>query len=162
MKQTTLHIRLMACAIALPILASQSTASAADDAAAAYVSATQLATELRASIASHNDPALATVGVTPQYAIHEVHREKAGPPAAHDDSTELHYILEGRAIFVTGGKIEKHGSEQVIAGGTERAVQAGDAVIVPAGSPHWYRQIDAPLSYLEVRFVTRAATVPQH
>jgi mannose-6-phosphate isomerase-like protein (cupin superfamily) len=80
----------------------------------------------------------------------------------HEDSTELHYILEGRAIFVTGGKIEKQGNEQVLTWGTERALQAGDAVIVSAGSPHWYRQIDAPLSYLEVRFVTRAATLPQH
>jgi mannose-6-phosphate isomerase-like protein (cupin superfamily) len=161
MKLKTMHACLLASGLALPVLASESAAPASSD-SGIYASAAQLASELKGSVASHNDPALASVGVTPQYAIHEVHREKAGPPAVHDDSTELHFILEGHAIFVTGGKIEKHGSEQVITGGTERAVQAGDAVIVPAGTPHWYRQIDAPLSYLEVRFVTRAATVPQH
>jgi len=161
MRRKTLHACLVASGLALPVLASELTAPASGD-SGVYVSAAQLANELKGSVAAHNDPALATVGVTPQYAIHEVHRAKAGPPAVHDDATELHFILEGHAIFVTGGRIDKQGSESVITGGAERAVQAGDAVIVPAGSPHWYRQIDAPLSYLEVRFVTRAAAVPQH
>jgi hypothetical protein len=44
-----------------------------------YMSAAQLASELKGSVANHNDPALATLGVTPQYAIHEVHREKTRP-----------------------------------------------------------------------------------
>jgi mannose-6-phosphate isomerase-like protein (cupin superfamily) len=120
-----------------------------------YVSAAQLAHDLKEAIAGHNDPALATIGVTSKYGIHEVHREKAGPPAVHEDATELHFILEGHAIFVTGGQIEKRATGDVITGGTEHEVKPGDAIIVPMGSPHWYRQIDAPLSYLEVRFVTR-------
>lgn len=127
------------------------------DAAGTFAAATQLAHDLKEAIGSHNDPALATIGVTSQYAIHEVHREKAGPPAVHVDATELHFILEGRAIFVTGGRIEKRGTGDVIIEGTEREVKPGDAIIVPMGSPHWYRQIDEPLSYLEVRFVTRGS-----
>jgi mannose-6-phosphate isomerase-like protein (cupin superfamily) len=157
MKRKLPYAYLLTLALFLPTFAAEPSASP-PSAAADYASAAQLAHDLKEAVAGHNDPALATIGVNSQYAIHEVHREKAGPPAVHGDATELHFILEGRAIFVTGGRIEKRATGDVITGGTEHEVNQGDAVIVPAGSPHWYRQIDAPLSYLEVRFVTRVSS----
>jgi mannose-6-phosphate isomerase-like protein (cupin superfamily) len=157
MKRKLPYACLVTLGLVVPVFASEPGAPV-PAAPGDYVSAAQLAHDLKEAIAGHNDPALATIGVNSRYAIHEVHREKAGPPAVHADATELHFILEGRAIFVTGGRIEKQSTGDVITGGTEHEVKAGDAIIVPMGSPHWYRQIDAPLSYLEVRFVSRVSS----
>lgn len=32
-------------------------------------------------------------------------------------------------------------------------VTKGDVIIVPAGSPHWYSQVDGAITYLEVRWL---------
>jgi quercetin dioxygenase-like cupin family protein len=32
-------------------------------------------------------------------------------------------------------------------------VTRGDVIIIPANTPHWYRQVDGAVTYLEVRFV---------
>ncbi len=33
-----------------------------------------------------------------------------------------------------------------------RRVAKGDVILVPAGTPHWYRDLEGSLTYLEVRF----------
>ncbi|HKT80270.1 MAG TPA: hypothetical protein VJP86_08610 [Vicinamibacterales bacterium] len=40
----------------------------------------------------------------------------------------------------------------VIEGGESRHVGKGDIVLVPAGMPHWYKDLDGTITYLEVRF----------
>ena len=120
-----------------------------------YVSGQQLAEQLKASIASSADPALAELSVTDQYAIHEVHRRKAGPAAIHPGWTELHLILEGGGILVTGGKmVAAAGGGNTIEGGVSHTLKKGDAVLIPANTPHMYQRVDGSVSYLEVRFVT--------
>jgi mannose-6-phosphate isomerase-like protein (cupin superfamily) len=80
----------------------------------------------------------------------------------HPDATELHFILEGSATFVTGGKIISPAGAggPVIEGGMARIVHKGDAIIVPPDTPHWYRHVDGALTYLEVRFATRPVASP--
>ena len=39
-----------------------------------------------------------------------------------------------------------------IAEGESRTVSTGDVIIVPAGTPHWYSQIDGWVTYLEIRY----------
>ncbi len=125
---------------------------------ALYVAAGPLAEELKAAIAKPSDPALATISVTDQYAIHEVHRGKSGPPAVHEGMSELHFILDGSATFVTGGTIVKGATpaDAVIQGGVAQKVSKGDAVLVPPNTPHWYQDVDGTLTYLEVRFAAAA------
>jgi mannose-6-phosphate isomerase-like protein (cupin superfamily) len=121
---------------------------------AIYLSQAELAETLKAAIAKSSDPALSPIGVTDQYFINEVHRGKAAPPAAHPGWTELHIILEGSGTFVTGGTITTPpGGAAVIEGGISRKVSKGDAIIVPANTPHWYKQIDGSLTAIEVRFI---------
>jgi len=121
---------------------------------AKYVTATQIATALQAAIAKPSDPATSPVDVTDQYSINVLHRAKPTDPAIHPAATELHYILEGSGTFVTGGTIttSSGGGGKIIEGGVSRKVQKGDAILIPANTPHWYQQIDGSLSYLEVRF----------
>jgi mannose-6-phosphate isomerase-like protein (cupin superfamily) len=125
-----------------------------DRPAASYVTSAQLAEKLRAAIATAADPALAPIAVTGEYSIHEVHRQKAGPPAVHSGWTELHFILDGSATFVTGGTLTAApgGAGSAIEGGVTRKVSKGDAVLVPSDTPHWYKEVDGSLTYLEVRF----------
>jgi mannose-6-phosphate isomerase-like protein (cupin superfamily) len=120
-----------------------------------YVSGQKLAEQMQASIASPADPAVAEVGVTDQYAIHEVHRQKAGPAAIHPGWTEMYLILEGGGVLVTGGKMAvAAGGGNTIEGGVSHTLKKGDVFIIPANTPHMYKQVDGSVSYLEVRFVT--------
>ena len=112
---------------------------------------------MRAAAAQHAEPGVAAVGVTDQYAIHEVHRSKpSGPPAIHRGWTELHFILAGGGTLTTGGRI---GPQGVIVGGKSQRVRKGDAVIIPPDTPHWNGKIDTDgITYLEVRFATPAGS----
>jgi mannose-6-phosphate isomerase-like protein (cupin superfamily) len=120
-----------------------------------FVSGQKLVEQMKASMASSADPALAEISVTDQYAIHEVRRGKAGPAAIHPGWTELHMILEGGGVLVTGGKmVPAAGGGNTIEGGVSHTLKKGDAVLIPANTPHMYQRVDGSVSYLEVRFVT--------
>jgi len=119
-----------------------------------FVSGQTLAEQMKTSMTSSADPALAEISVTDQYAIHEVHRGKAGAAAVHPGWTELHMILEGGGVLVTGGKMIAAAGGNTIEGGVSHTLKKGDAVLIPANTPHMYQRVDGSVSYLEVRFVT--------
>ena len=92
------------------------------------------------------------------YKIHASRREGPGMAEVHDLDTDIIYVLEGSAEFVTGGTVvdgktiapdEIRGKE--IRGGTERKIAKGDVIVVPAGTPHWFKQVNAPLLYYVVK-----------
>lgn len=124
------------------------------------VSGEFLAQQLKAAIAGSSDPAVAEVGVTDQYAIHEVHRSKPGPAAIHPGWTEVHLILEGSGILVSGGKMmPTAGGANSIEGGVSHTLKKGDVFIIPANTPHMYTQVDGSLVYFELRFATAPPAV---
>lgn len=97
------------------------------------------------------------VSNTDQYRINLVRRIKPGAALAHAGNTELHYITEGAGTLVTGGTIAKAaGATATIENGETRRVKKGDVILVPPGTPHWYKDIDGSITYLEVRFVAPA------
>jgi mannose-6-phosphate isomerase-like protein (cupin superfamily) len=125
------------------------------------VSGEQLATLLQAAAAKAADPAVAEVGVTDQYAIHEVRRLKAGPAAVHPGWSEIHLILEGGATLVTGGKMTTAADgTKTIEGGISHVLKKGDVFIIPADTPHMYSKVSGSVSYFEVRFVTAPPANP--
>ena len=97
------------------------------------------------------------VSNTDQYRINIVHREKAAGALAHAGNTELHYIIEGAATVVTGGTIVRSAdggaNAATIQGGDTQHIKKGDVIIVPAGSAHWYKEVESPVTYLEVRWL---------
>jgi quercetin dioxygenase-like cupin family protein len=57
---------------------------------------------------------------------------------------------------VTGGKVVRDSSGAKVEGGVSRRVAKGDVILVPADTPHWYKDVESPVTYLEVRFVVPA------
>jgi len=99
---------------------------------------------------------------TADYKIHASRREEAGQAEVHSRDTDIIYVLEGSVTFVTGGTLvdptitgpdEIRGSR--IDGGTARALSKGDVMVVPAGVPHWFSQVDETFLYYVVK-----ATMP--
>jgi len=84
-----------------------------------------------------------------------VRRRLAGPNNAsvHEDVTEVYQFIAGSGTFVTGGTLPDPTNRTAgIRGGTPQKVQAGDFVILPPGTPHWFSQIDGSITYVETRF----------
>jgi mannose-6-phosphate isomerase-like protein (cupin superfamily) len=84
-----------------------------------------------------------------------VRRRQEGPNNAsvHDDMTEIYNIVSGSGTFVTGGAIKNPQDRTAgIMGGVARHVQAGDFVVLPPGTPHWFSKIDGSITYVETRF----------
>jgi mannose-6-phosphate isomerase-like protein (cupin superfamily) len=74
--------------------------------------------------------------------------------AIHDKDAELFYIMDGTATVVTGGKLvdaTRNGDNMAgksIEGGTSQAIGKGDFVLVPAGVPHQFTNIQGTLTQM--------------
>src|SRR6267378_997978 len=100
-----------------------------------------------------------------------VHREKGTNltgMAAHDKVSEVFYVVEGSGTFVTGGTLvnpqKRESSSDVvkelsgpgfagsgIRGGVSRRMSKGDMVIIPAGTPHGFTDVQETVTYTIVR-----------
>jgi uncharacterized protein GlcG (DUF336 family) len=92
------------------------------------------------------------------YMVHASRREKSGLVEIHELDTDIIYVLDGRATIVTGGKSndaqqtapnERRGSS--VDGGETRQLKKGDVLIVPKGTPHWFKQVDGAFLYYVVK-----------
>jgi len=96
---------------------------------------------------------------TPEYKVHASRRTEPGRVEVHEYETDVVYVLEGEATFVTGGTLvdgkvtapgEIRGAR--IEGGSVQRLVPGDVVVVPHGTPHWFRAIGkAPFLYFVVK-----------
>jgi glc operon protein GlcG len=93
-----------------------------------------------------------------KYMVHASHRDKAGMVEVHEQDADIIYVLDGSAVFVTGGEIvggktiapgEIRGTD--VKGGETRTISKGDVIIVPAGTPHWFKEVPGPLNYYVVK-----------
>jgi mannose-6-phosphate isomerase-like protein (cupin superfamily) len=95
------------------------------------------------------------------YQINVVRRTTSQGAIAHDVGSEIHSIIDGAATLVTGGTLNRpaggRGGGGTIEGGESRRVSKGDVVLVPPQTPHWYKDIDGMVTYLEIRFDVGAA-----
>lgn len=95
-----------------------------------------------------------------------VHRKNAEAQALmHEELSEIYQILEGSGTILMGGTIESKkpvsdppnlGSTPSFyvnqIGGVTQKVAAKDLVLLPAGVPHRFIQLDGPISYVIFRF----------
>jgi mannose-6-phosphate isomerase-like protein (cupin superfamily) len=128
--------------------------------AGTYKTNDELMAVLQRAIAANTDPNRlvdSPVANTDQYRINVVHRTNGAGAIAHAGNTELHYVIDGGATFVTGGKIVRppqgSGGVATIEGGVSKHIGKGDIVIIPENSPHWYKDVDGSITYLEVRWL---------
>ncbi|HLK47480.1 MAG TPA: cupin domain-containing protein [Bryobacteraceae bacterium] len=129
---------------------------------ATFKNAAELAAALQQSMAKGGDQSSAPIANESHYRVNIVRRDKPGPAMAHATGpakgTEVHYILDGAATVVTGGTLirpvgeARAGAASRIDNGFERHVAKGDVVVIPAGTPHWYKEVAGSVTYLEVRF----------
>jgi glc operon protein GlcG len=98
------------------------------------------------------------------YKIHASRREsKPGLAEIHTRDTDIIYVLEGSATLVTGGEAvdaKPTGDEELrgsaITGGEAREITVGDVVVVPNGTPHWFKKVNGPLLYYVVKVRQRS------
>ena len=56
-----------------------------------------------------------------------------------EDVTEVYYILEGTGTFTTGGTMPDPKNRTAgITGGQTNAIKAGDVIVIPPGTAHWF------------------------
>ena len=93
-----------------------------------------------------------------KYMVHTSRRDKAGVAEVHTQDADIIYVQEGSATFVTDGTVvdpkpiapdEIRGKE--ITGGETRTIAKGDVIIVPAGTPHWFKEVPVPMTYYVVK-----------
>lgn len=92
------------------------------------------------------------------YMIHASRREKPGLAEVHSKDADVIHVVSGTATFVTGGTVvdprevaqdEVRGSS--IQDGQTLQLAKGDVVVVPAGTPHWFKEVDGPFLYYVVK-----------
>jgi len=96
---------------------------------------------------------------TKDFTIAGSHRDKPGQVEVHARETDIFYVTDGEATLVFGGKVvgakttapgQIRGSG--ITGGTTQQLKKGDVVTIPAGTPHWFKELGTPtISYLTVK-----------
>ncbi len=152
------HRWLTALAVAaLPLAAARAqTAAPASDAAVSYLSSDQVQAAFAKGVP------MIEVG---DYKIHASRREGPGMAEIHTRDTDIAYILQGSATLVTGGVavgVKATGPEELrgtaIEGGATRELKVGDVVVIPNGTPHWFKTVQAPFLYyvVKVRQAARA------
>jgi glc operon protein GlcG len=93
------------------------------------------------------------------YKVHASRRESMpGQAEIHIRDTDIIYVLQGSATLVTGGRAigaKSTGPEELrgssIQDGESREIGTGDVVVVPNGTPHWFKQVNGPLLYYVVK-----------
>ena len=108
--------------------------------------------------ASFSTGAVLLDGTNRNYMVHTSRREKPGQAEIHTLDTDIIYVMDGTATFVTGGIAieakeiapnEIRGSR--IDGGDTRQLVKGDAIIVPNGTPHWFKEVGGTFLYYTIK-----------
>jgi mannose-6-phosphate isomerase-like protein (cupin superfamily) len=96
----------------------------------------------------------------PDMIVQGSHRDVGGQVEVHDKESDVLYIVDGAATFVSGGtmvggKVSRPGQwlGTDITGGETRHLVKGDIVIVPVGIPHWFKEVSPQVSYYVVKVV---------
>jgi glc operon protein GlcG len=92
------------------------------------------------------------------YKVDASHRDEPGVVEVHARDTDIIYMLEGTATLVTGGTTidaKTIEPEEIRAkesrGGESRIIAKGDVVVVPNGTPHWFKEVKGPINNYVVK-----------
>ena len=131
--------------VAAAVLLSAGLVGAAEDSAVTFIGHEQVA----------KGGSLVTA---PNLSVTVANRTAPGMVEVHDKETDTFYVLAGAATIVTGGKMlggsvtapgQSRGTD--IEGGQSRQLAAGDVMVIPAGVPHWFKDVPKSVSYYVVK-----------
>ena len=97
-------------------------------------------------------------GTDRNYMVHTSKREQPGLAEVHALDTDIIYVVEGTATMVTGGTAvetrtiapdEVRGAR--IEGGETRQLVKGNVIIVPNGTPHWFKDVSGTFLYYTIK-----------
>jgi len=87
-------------------------------------------------------------------------RTAAGQVEVHEKETDIFYITSGEATFITGGtmvggKLSKAAQwlGTSIDGGVTHTMTKGDIITIPAGTPHWFKEVKTPIFYYMIKVI---------
>jgi mannose-6-phosphate isomerase-like protein (cupin superfamily) len=93
-----------------------------------------------------------------KFSIMTARREHGGDSELHQRDTDIFYIVRGSATFVTGGKMVRPrqiGSGELrgagVDGGQTWRLSTGDVIVIPPGTPHWFKQVSGSILYFVVK-----------
>ena len=96
----------------------------------------------------------------PDYTVSVLRRTAAGQVEVHEKETDIFYVMDGEATLVTGGTMvggKTTGQNQLrgtdIQGGETRHITKGDVIVIPAGIPHWFKEVAQPIQYFTVKSI---------
>ena len=101
-----------------------------------------------------------TLVTAPNLSITVADRTAPGMVEVHDKETDTFYVLAGSATIVTGGKMvggtetgpgQQRGTD--LEGGQARQVATGDVMVIPAGVPHWFKEVPSWIDYYVVKLI---------
>ena len=133
--------------VASTFLLSTTLLNAAVDSKVTYIAADQVA----------KGGSLATA---PNLSITVAHRAEPGMVEVHDKETDTFYVLDGSATIVTGGTMvggsvtgpgQHRGTD--ITGGKAQRLAKGDVMVIPAGVPHWFKEVPTSIDYYVVKVI---------
>jgi mannose-6-phosphate isomerase-like protein (cupin superfamily) len=155
------------------VATAQQAASPAKSLSATYVSAADIQANLNGapSAATNPQPNIRVVDAGGyNVAVGVLHRPQTPPGAAavHFKVSEIYHVMDGAGTLVTGGTMVNAktrpadalsvrledgpgASGTAIQGGVTRKIKAGDVVVIPAGVPHWFSEIEGSITYVVVR-----------
>lgn len=94
----------------------------------------------------------------PDFLVMGSHRTGPGHVELHEKETDVFYVTDGDATFVTGGKMvggRLHSPGQWlgtdIVGGEVHHLSKGDVITIAAGTPHWFKEVPHSVSYFVVK-----------
>ncbi|HET9832602.1 MAG TPA: cupin domain-containing protein [Vicinamibacterales bacterium] len=97
---------------------------------------------------------------TKDFTVSGIKRTGPGQVEIHDHETDIFYVTDGEATFLTGGTIV--GAKQTapgqtrgtdLHGGLSVRLKKGDVITIPAGVPHWFKEVSPSISYLTVKVI---------
>lgn len=140
---------------------------------ATYIGAAELDAYLKRAMAERIiDQQVRSVDVgKSNVAVGMVHRTRITTPgevAEHDFVSEVYHVISGAATLVTGPELVNPQARpatntnvrmlngpgfnaQSIRNGVTHQLKAGDVVVIPAGTGHWFTAIDDHITYLMIR-----------
>ena len=96
----------------------------------------------------------------PDFTASLARRNKPGQVEIHTKETDIFFIVDGSATFVTGGTMvggkETRPNQMLgtdIQGGETHQLKKGDFIVIPAGTPHWFKDVPQAVNYYMIKAI---------
>lgn len=108
--------------------------------------------------ASFSKGAVLLDGTNRNYMVHTSRRDQPGLAEIHTLDTDIIYVMEGTATFVTGGtavEAQEIAPNEIrgarIDGGETRKLSKGEVIVVPKNTPHWFKEVGGAFLYYTIK-----------